>query len=241
MTSLDRPGSRATIQIWTVTLLLNGLHAVGLSAARLTLPHHQPTIVSVLALSLLGPTVAFTAQSNERGLHTFVLKWDQADGDSENFPWRVLNPSLYKVSAHKMHITMLFLINFKSWIQLLRGSKLFVASRECMRFFDYSAINETTHILPSNLSACLWTTSLDNRFTQDISNYSFIPNTAQLYMSTSQCIHSITIESEPFSDEPPLIIKVLDSHRARFFPDQTSLGYTRAIVVDRDHVAWLIR
>ncbi|KJA23528.1 hypothetical protein HYPSUDRAFT_39711 [Hypholoma sublateritium FD-334 SS-4] len=226
--SLDWTGNEATMQVWAVTLLLNGLRAVGLSATRLALLHHRFTIVSVMALSLLGPTVAFTAQSNERCLHTFVLKWDQADGDSTNYPWRVMNPSFYKPR-----------------IQLLRGNKLFVASRECMRLFDYSVINETTHILPSSLSAssCLWTTSFNTRFTQDIStlNCFFTPNTAQIYMSTSQCIHSITVESEPFSDEPPPIIKVLDSHRACFFPDQTSLGYTRAIVVDCDHVAWLVR
>ena len=60
-------------------------------------------------------------------------------------------------------------------------------------------------------------------------------------MSSLQCIRSITIESEPFSDVPPPMIKVLDSCGVLFFPDLTSLGYTRAIVVDRNYVAWLVR
>ena len=60
-------------------------------------------------------------------------------------------------------------------------------------------------------------------------------------MSSLQCIRSITIESEPFSDVPPPMIKVLDSDRVRFLHKLTSLGCTRAVVVDRDHVAWLVR
>ncbi len=93
------PSEKATIQIWAVTLLLNGSHAVGLSAARLALLHHRPMIVSVMAFSLLGPAVAFTAQCAGLGLHTFVINWDQVDRDSTNYVWRVLDLGMIKVSV----------------------------------------------------------------------------------------------------------------------------------------------
>ncbi len=237
----DRFDHKATIQIWAVTLLLNGSQAVGLSATRLALLHHRPKIVSVMALSLSGPTVAFTAQRTEPGLLTFVINWDQVNGDSTNYLWRVLDPSMNKVGAENLHGCTTFLINFETeWLQLLRNNKLFVVNRMCMRLLDYSVIDETTHILPTTPATCLWTTALDNRFARNISDYFFDPNTAQLFMSSLQCIRSITIESESFSDVPPHMIKVLDSDRVRFLPKLTSLGCTRAVVVDRDHVAWLV-
>ena len=93
------PSEKATIQIWAVTLMLNGSHAVGLSATRLSLLHHRHMIVSVMTFSLLGPTIAFTAQRAERGLHTFVINWDQGDTDSTNYLWRVLDLGMNKVSV----------------------------------------------------------------------------------------------------------------------------------------------
>ncbi len=100
--NLFEPGEKATIQIWAVTLLLNGSHAVGLSAARLALHHHRPMIVSVMAFLLLGPTTAFTAQCAERGFHTFVINWDEGDTDSPNYLWRVLDLGMIKVSDEKI-------------------------------------------------------------------------------------------------------------------------------------------
>ena len=110
---LYRPGRKATIQIWSVTLLMDSLRAVGLSARRLALLHHRPTILSVRSLSLLGPNIAFTGLRNERGIYTYVVKWDQVDENSTDYSWRVLNPSSSNVSTALMPIIMGFLMRFQ--------------------------------------------------------------------------------------------------------------------------------
>ena len=123
------PGRKSTIQIWSVTLLLDGLRAIGLSARRLALLHHRPTILSVRSLSLLGPNIAFTGLRNERGIYTYVVKWDQVDENSTDYSWRVLNPSLSNVSTPSMLMIMRFLMRFKvndtafAWKQTLYGQR----------------------------------------------------------------------------------------------------------------------
>ncbi|KJA23548.1 hypothetical protein HYPSUDRAFT_201276 [Hypholoma sublateritium FD-334 SS-4] len=95
----DPAGRKATIQIWGITLLFNGVHAIGLSARRLALLHHQSEISTVLALSLLGPTVAFNALFFDGGLYTIVFEWEKAEDTSATCPWRVLKPPSNVVSV----------------------------------------------------------------------------------------------------------------------------------------------
>ena len=112
---------------------------------------------------------------------------------------------------------------------------------ERLTLLDYSSTDETTLISQSSPSVCVWTTFITDLSAKNVSNCFFASNTAQFLVAASQCIHSITIEDNLTSDNLPHIIKVLGPHRGCTLWGQTSLGCTRAIVVDRrDRVAWLI-
>ena len=90
---------KATIQIWGISLLYNGLHAIGLSARRLALLHHHSEISTVLQLSLLGPTIAFNALFFEGNTYTVIFNWDKAEGNSTTYySRRVLRPPSNVVS-----------------------------------------------------------------------------------------------------------------------------------------------
>lgn len=94
-------GHNATLRIWGVELVLDETqHGVGLHATQLATFPWRPAVRYILGLSLLGPTIAFNATHNEdRKAYLFVVEWEQANGSSSTYPWRVLHPIDHFVSV----------------------------------------------------------------------------------------------------------------------------------------------
>lgn len=82
-----------TIQIWEVRLLLNeSQKGVGLKARQLASFPHRPAINAVMALSLLGSTIAFRAYPpDENTAYIYVVDWVHANQNPTMYAWRMLD------------------------------------------------------------------------------------------------------------------------------------------------------
>lgn len=87
-------------QVWSVSLLLgSSQRGIGLVATCLSTFPIRRTIESVFSLFVLGPHLTFNGFHIDFGKsHLFVVCWKHANGQSDIYPWRMLQQSRINVS-----------------------------------------------------------------------------------------------------------------------------------------------
>jgi hypothetical protein len=82
------------VQIWRVELALDGQQqGIGLTAEHLASFPLEPSVNRIICQSIRGPHVALTVRSDQHDPHlTFIIDWNQADGDQMNYPRRLIHP-----------------------------------------------------------------------------------------------------------------------------------------------------
>ena len=106
--SLERH-SYETVQIWKVSLVLNESNkGVGLEAKQVACFPHRPVINTVMAISLLGSTIAFRAYPypiRNRSAYIYVVDWIHANQNPAMYAWRMLNPLVGSEVSDMSHCT----------------------------------------------------------------------------------------------------------------------------------------
>ncbi|KIM36619.1 hypothetical protein M413DRAFT_285763 [Hebeloma cylindrosporum] len=123
------------VQIWRVELALDDQRrGIGLKASHLASFPLEPSINRICCQSIRGSYIALTLLSDQHEdcQLTFVIDWNQANGDQMNYPRRFLHPP-YGKQPDAIHI--------------LPGNKLFTIAHGGVMIFDYFSIPET-HSLP---------------------------------------------------------------------------------------------
>ncbi|KJA23527.1 hypothetical protein HYPSUDRAFT_580037 [Hypholoma sublateritium FD-334 SS-4] len=220
---------REIIQIWTVGVLLNeSQKAVGLEARQLAYFPHRPMITTVLAISLLGSTIAFRAfPPGSSTAYTYVVDWVHANQNPTMYAWRMLNPR--RGSDSRMH--------------LLPNSRLLILRDRNISLFDYSTIPETTDMAPQDEDSpwldYTWTVKVSGFEPQASSIHFLNSNSARLVFIADDILHSMIIDTDPhFPTTPPPIVALMDASFLDCRPP--ALGCNRGILVDHEHRAWLM-
>ncbi|KIM34772.1 hypothetical protein M413DRAFT_404508 [Hebeloma cylindrosporum] len=101
--SMSRELEEHKIQFWRVSLTLDDQQrGVGLSAKRLAAFPQELSINRIRSISLRGPHLALSVYCSHyvENLRTFIIDWKRADGDSTDYPRRLLHPSYGPVCEH---------------------------------------------------------------------------------------------------------------------------------------------
>ncbi|PPQ85643.1 hypothetical protein CVT25_012765, partial [Psilocybe cyanescens] len=202
-----------TVQIWRVGVVLDDTqHAAGLTATFLASFPHRPEIRAILSLSLLGPMIAFTAIT--RGAtYAFVVDWTLANGNSLEYPWRVVQWTM-----HQGHIN------------LLPGSRLFVASRGNFSLSDYSITPETTRLPdpPHRSFPAIW--QVKGHTCTKGSSCFLTENKARIVVGHPLSLFTVSFNNTPVSNELPDIVQLPPGPWPLFYA-QTFLGHKHIIAI----------
>lgn len=94
--SLIGHGPSASIQLWQVNLKLNNAQrAVGLTATHLVSFPKPPSMMTLMEMYLLGPTIAFNGlyytQHDYAEMYISVMDWQRASESPPDYAWRVID------------------------------------------------------------------------------------------------------------------------------------------------------
>ncbi|PPQ84033.1 hypothetical protein CVT25_000579 [Psilocybe cyanescens] len=205
---------RRTVQIWRVDVALDDTrHAVGLTATFLASFPHRPEILGVMSLSLLGPMIAFTSITDEE-TYAFVVDWTQANGNSLEYPWRVVQRTMPQ-----------------GYIHLLPGSRLLVASSNSFSLCDYSITPETTSLPDSTRYSFPVVWQVKGHTCMKGSGCLLTKNTARIVLGNNSSLITVSFNNTPVSNEMPDIVPLPPGPTPLFYA-QTFLGHKYIIAMD---------
>ncbi|PPQ85646.1 hypothetical protein CVT25_012768 [Psilocybe cyanescens] len=205
---------RRTVQIWRVGVALDDIrHAVGLTATFLASFPHRPEILGVMSLSLLGPMIAFTSITYEKK-YAFVVDWTQANGNSLEYPWRVVQRTMSQ-----------------GYIHLLPGSRLLVTSSDSFSLCDYSITPETTSLpdSPHYSFPVIW--QVKGYTCRKGSGCFLTKNTARIVLGSKSSLITVSFNNSFVSHELPDIVPLPPGPSPLFYA-QTFLGHKYIIAMD---------
>ncbi|PPQ84168.1 hypothetical protein CVT25_002034 [Psilocybe cyanescens] len=205
---------RRTVQIWRVGVALDDTqHAVGLIATFLASFPHRPEILGVMSLSLLGPMIAFISITDEE-TYAFVVDWTQANGNSLEYTWRVVQRTMPR-----------------GYIHLLPGSRLLVASSRNFSLCDYSTAPETTSLPDSPRYSFPVVWQVKGYTCRKGSSCFLTRNTARVVLGSDSTLFTVSFNNTSVSDELPDIVQLPPEPWPLFYA-QTFFGHTHIIAMD---------